>query len=552
MIKAGDIAKACKGHFDLENIDRGVLRNLRKLFRDVDFSENRIFETLGIQDANMVTLYTLPIHLDIKLKEPTPFNKIVKLFLLSQEFTHDELVDELFDERELESLISMKILRRKNDLISSSVDIFPCIEHYFATDHHFADMKFSRSVMFLSKDSYTLARGTIRRPVGRSLDLCTGSGVQAILAAGHSEHVVGVDINPRAINFAEFNKIFNEVENVEFREGDLFEAVKDEKFDLIVANPPFVPSPDQKGRIFYRDGGYSGEEILQRILKDLDRYIAPGGLCQIFTNVLFREGEDYIESLYAFLGRRNFDILVLAGDYVPIEVYIIGHLKHSGTFDEYRKKMHDWAHCYQVNRITEIAEGMLIFGPAESGRPGVSRLTKYRIPNRPFWPKVERYFETLRLSSLDREFLSFIPIMNEEIKCFWQGTMRDGKKICVAEFSNDGLPIEERFSPDEAKLLELCSGESSAGEIARIYAQQFKRRRSKTNMFEAGLNALRSLAKKHIIQLGNGCFAAKNTLQRLMLIGLPFLEEIEDIIGVQLSLLCDGETGLLSTISSFF
>ena len=75
------------------------------------------------------------------------------------------------------------------------------------------------------------ARRADRAPAGRAaaLDLGTGSGVQAFLAARHSGHVVGLDLNPRALRLARLNAALNGVENVDWRQGDLFEPVRDER-----------------------------------------------------------------------------------------------------------------------------------------------------------------------------------------------------------------------------------------------------------------------------------------------------------------------------------
>ncbi len=79
--------------------------------------------------------------------------------------------------------------------------------------------------------------------VGRTLDLGTGSGILAIAAAAHSGSVMATDLNPRAREFCMFNTALNGVTNVEFREGNAFEPVRGERFDLILANPPFFVTP---------------------------------------------------------------------------------------------------------------------------------------------------------------------------------------------------------------------------------------------------------------------------------------------------------------------
>ncbi|MFA6527712.1 MAG: HemK/PrmC family methyltransferase, partial [Candidatus Babeliales bacterium] len=74
------------------------------------------------------------------------------------------------------------------------------------------------------------------------LDLCTGTGCIGleIARALPSATVVGVDINPQAIALAEKNKALNAIHNTTFVQGDLFEPVKNQHFDLIVANPPYL------------------------------------------------------------------------------------------------------------------------------------------------------------------------------------------------------------------------------------------------------------------------------------------------------------------------
>lgn len=73
----------------------------------------------------------------------------------------------------------------------------------------------------------------------RVLDMGTGSGVNAILAASKSQNVIGVDINPNSIECAKINARANNVaDRILFKESDRFEAVEG-KFDLIIIDPPF-------------------------------------------------------------------------------------------------------------------------------------------------------------------------------------------------------------------------------------------------------------------------------------------------------------------------
>jgi release factor glutamine methyltransferase len=86
-----------------------------------------------------------------------------------------------------------------------------------------------------------LARALVRevKPNHKVLDMGTGSGVQAILAASKGAKVTAVDVNPFAVECARLNVKRNKLlSRVEVLESDLFEQVKGQ-FDLIIFDPPF-------------------------------------------------------------------------------------------------------------------------------------------------------------------------------------------------------------------------------------------------------------------------------------------------------------------------
>src|SRR5690606_23229878 len=71
----------------------------------------------------------------------------------------------------------------------------------------------------------TLAEIVMPTPVERAMDLGTGCGIQALLVARHAQWVVATDISERALAFGELNAQLNDVRNIEFRHGSLFEPV---------------------------------------------------------------------------------------------------------------------------------------------------------------------------------------------------------------------------------------------------------------------------------------------------------------------------------------
>ncbi|HEV3101609.1 MAG TPA: methyltransferase [Candidatus Dormibacteraeota bacterium] len=130
--------------------------------------------------------------------------------------------------------------------------------------------------------SRTLAALTVRRSVSSALDLCCGSGVQALLAARHAKRVIGVDLNPRCLRLARLNSALNGVANIEWRRGDLFQPVAEEQFDLIVANPPFIVSPVRE--LLFRDGGREGDELSRDVVVGAGRRLREGGFATVLCS----------------------------------------------------------------------------------------------------------------------------------------------------------------------------------------------------------------------------------------------------------------------------
>jgi release factor glutamine methyltransferase len=114
----------------------------------------------------------------------------------------------------------------------------------------------------------------------RVLDMGTGSGVNAILAASRSTDVLSVDVNPRAVAAAVANAGRNGVASrTEFRESDVFAAV-DGTFDLMVFDPPFRWfAPRDELEAAMADENYAA---LTRFLSQAGSFLAPGGRILMF------------------------------------------------------------------------------------------------------------------------------------------------------------------------------------------------------------------------------------------------------------------------------
>lgn len=90
-----------------------------------------------------------------------------------------------------------------------------------------------------------------------------------------AQSACGVDINSRAIRFAEFNRQLNGIGGVSTYSGDLFEPVQSKVFDWIVAHPPYAPALVDS--IACRDAGTDGERVSTDVIRELPHYLSDGG-----------------------------------------------------------------------------------------------------------------------------------------------------------------------------------------------------------------------------------------------------------------------------------
>ena len=143
-----------------------------------------------------------------------------------------------------------------------------------------------------SDDSFLLAENVKIKKKANVLDLGTGSGIQGINAAIQgAEKVVSTDINENALLNAHKNAKTLGFEKVfEFRKGNLFDCLKkEERFDVIVFNPPYVIS--EKKKYTDLDGGIKGREILDEFLKGFAAYLEKEGKCFFLQSSLNGEEE---------------------------------------------------------------------------------------------------------------------------------------------------------------------------------------------------------------------------------------------------------------------
>ncbi|WP_432746026.1 methyltransferase [Streptomyces sp. JH002] len=246
--------------------------------------------------------------------------------------------------------------------------------------------------------SMTLAQLTVRQPVGRVLDLGTGSGIQALHAARHAERVVATDVNPRALRMAALTLALSGAAEPELRQGSLFEPVAREAgFDLIVANPPFVISPrrDDTDALTYRDGGMGGDELCRTLVEQSAARLNDGGWCQLLANWQHVEGEDWRERLASWVP-AGCDAWIVQRERQDVTEYTELWLRdagaHRGDPDAYERLYGEWLAEFERRRTRGVGFGWITLRKTGTDRPAITVEEWPHAVEQPLGETVRRHF----------------------------------------------------------------------------------------------------------------------------------------------------------------
>ena len=165
------------------------------------------------------------------------------------------------------------------------------------------------------------------------IDVGTGSGcIACALAAARPDlRVVGVDISPAAVRLARENAFALALnDRVTVVESDLFGSLAGSRFDLVVANPPYLPAPILSGLapevVVYEpslalDGGVDGLRVIRRLVAEAPARLMPGG-----TLALETAGSAHVTEIAALMSTAGFVNISSRRDLARIERFIAGHL----------------------------------------------------------------------------------------------------------------------------------------------------------------------------------------------------------------------------------
>ncbi|HEY7237362.1 MAG TPA: methyltransferase [Gemmatimonadaceae bacterium] len=458
-------------------------------FRDltqVEFRRLRqLFLRLGYAEAALSARYQLESVRELLLTDQNEVHKVVlpddatsmlvKLFLRNEQLAWS-VVRGVLGASDIEILTDSGILHSVHghpDLCVTTIAILPVEELFLAADRLEAFESVTgeapADLVYSPITSQTVRFMALmpRDPCEHLLDIGTGSGVLGLYAAAHfARQVTAVDIAERSVRFTRFNAALNDLTNVRVLQGDLYEPVRGEQFDVILAHPPYVPATETE--FVFRDGGEDGEHITRGLLTGLSRHLRPDGKFFCKCMLTDRRGAPVQDRLREMLGDDGdeFDI-VIAQEKTLDPLYFFADKTRTG--DHSYQNIGQWNET--VNRL-EIQEMVLLAMLLERHSADRPAVTTRRVQS-PFTTAADMRWilrwlaKTVTWDMADwRRLLASRPRILPRTHLRSRSTLKDGQwsvDECTL-VTHAPFAIEASCPTWYATLLQFCDGRMTARE----------------------------------------------------------------------------------------
>ncbi|MFE9836402.1 methyltransferase [Streptomyces sp. NPDC005551] len=413
----------------------------------------------------------------------TPLETLVRLFLLQQPVQHARVADVL---PVADCLDGGWLTSVGGDEVAATVDIRP----YGGTDGEdwfiVSDLgcavggaggigsREEGVVLGVGGASTTLAGITVRTPVASALDLGTGSGIQALHTAQHATRVTATDVNPRALHITALTLALSGAPAADLREGSLFEPVADEKYDLIVSNPPFVISPG--ARLTYRDGGMDGDDLCRTLVQQAGERLNEGGYAQFLANWQHVEGEDWQDRLRSWVP-RGCDAWIVQREVQDVMQYAELWLRDAGDHRsdpaEYQTRYDAWLDEFEARKVRAVGFGWISLRRTGAAEPSVTVEEWPHSVEQPLGDAVRAHFDRVGYlrehddaALLSGHFRLVAEVVQEQVGL---PGAEDPEHVVLRQ--HRGMRRATKVDTVGAGFAGVCDGTLSAGRILDAIAQ---------------------------------------------------------------------------------
>ncbi|MDX6291440.1 MAG: hypothetical protein QOH50_515 [Kribbellaceae bacterium] len=320
-------------------------------------------------------------------------------------------------------------------------------------------------VLGIAPASLSLVKLTVPVMAGSALDLGTGCGIQALHLADRVDHIVATDVNPRALQLTRWTATLNQL-RLDVRAGSLYEPVADERFDLIVSNPPYVIAPPVDGRLTYRETGFAGDSAVEQLVREAPQHLNDGGWCQLLANWTYVRGQDWRERLASWTGDRS-SWVVQREQLDPAE-YVELWLRDAGLHGrpEYTTRYDAWLRWLDEQQVEAIGMGWVTL----RNTPGTTTCEEwpYEI-EQPIGPHVLERFR--RLEQLPADLTELNLVVAEDLVEESAGPPGAADPATIVLRRQRGMRRAEQADTVLAGFVGACDGDLSTGQILGALAQ---------------------------------------------------------------------------------
>jgi methylase of polypeptide subunit release factors len=293
---------------------------------------------------------------------------IARLFAYDDAVPRDR-VDELLGAEVVRALLGVDALFERDGGVASRLRIVPFDTLWIASDDW---ARVTDPVMGPGPTTLELAAALDTAGVDSLLDVGCGAGSLALLAKARGvAHVVGVDIDARALDYSRFNARLNRLE-CEWLAGDLGAPVRGRRFDAVVSQPAYVARPDTVGDTTYLHGGARGDELALRLLGELPGLLGEGARAWVLFDTPSASGKELVARVRDALVEPALDTIIAAPQGMAAREYAVAYatLVDPDLGAAYRAAVEQYARHFQTLGIVSLRHVLVHVARAQGDRAG--------------------------------------------------------------------------------------------------------------------------------------------------------------------------------------